>query len=179
MLATQMRLFYWRHILKLRVYIGEHTIWRTRWQVLIDTTNGEIHIGKECIINAAVMRGPITIGHRVLVNIDCDLTGHAGGPITIGNDVMLAPRVVILGGMHQYRDRERTIREQGTFAAPVQIEDDVWIGTNAVITPGVHIGKGAVIGANAVVTGDVESYSIVGGVPARKIGVRESAASSR
>ena len=55
---------------------------------------------------------------------------------------------------------------------PVRIDDDCWIGTNAVICPGVRVGKGAVIGANAVVTRDVPAYSVVAGAPARRIGDR-------
>ncbi len=53
------------------------------------------------------------------------------------------------------------------------IEDDVWIGRNAIIMPGVRIGKGSIVGAGAVVTKNVEPYSIVGGVPAKLIRKRK------
>ena len=58
--------------------------------------------------------------------------------------------------------------------SPCVIGNDVWIGWNAILTPGVHIGDGAIIGAGAVVTHDVPPYAIVGGVPARIIGMRFS-----
>jgi galactoside O-acetyltransferase len=61
---------------------------------------------------------------------------------------------------------------QGCESAPVVIEDDVWLGANAVVLPGIRIGKGAIVGAGAVVTHDVEAMSIVAGVPARPIGKR-------
>ena len=173
LLTTQIRLMYWRRVCGLRILAGLRTVLRVRWLVKVDTSDGAILIGDHSTINARILRGPVTIGDRVLINIDCDLTAHKDGPITIGNDVLLAPRVVVLGAMHAYRERTRLIREQGIRAAPVIIGDDVWIGTNAVITPGAHIGCGAVVGANTVVTGKVEPYAIVGGVPARVISFRE------
>jgi len=141
--------------------------------VAVDTTKGKISVGEYTTINASILQGPISIGNKVLINIDCDLSGHENGEIIIGNNVMLAPRVVVLGAMHAHENRNIPIREQGMIAGQVTIENDVWIGTNAVINPGVRIGTGAVIGANAVVTKDVEPYTIVGGVPARVIGYRE------
>jgi acetyltransferase-like isoleucine patch superfamily enzyme len=65
------------------------------------------------------------------------------------------------------------IREQGHSGGKIVIEDDVWIRANAVITPDVIIGKGAVVAAGAVVTSDVPPYQIVGGVPAKTIANRK------
>ena len=56
---------------------------------------------------------------------------------------------------------------------PIAIEDDVWVGANAVVLPGVHIGQGAVVGAGAVVTSDVDPFTVVGGVPAHMIAKRD------
>lgn len=61
---------------------------------------------------------------------------------------------------------------QGHRYGEVIVEDDVWIAANCTLTPGSNIGRGAVVGAGAVVTGSVEPYAIVGGVPARVIGRR-------
>ncbi|MCA9936785.1 MAG: hypothetical protein KC415_22775 [Anaerolineales bacterium] len=74
---------------------------------------------------------------------------------------------------HGFADVQRPISEQGYTNAPIVIEDDVWIGFQAVILPGVTVGKGSIIGAGAVVTKDVPPYSIMGGVPARLIRQRE------
>ncbi|KPU45357.1 maltose O-acetyltransferase [Oxobacter pfennigii] len=94
------------------------------------------------------------------------------GEIIIGNDVLMAPEIMIFTSNHEMK-RNELIRNQGIKVKNVRIGDDVWIGTRAIILPGVNIKNGAVIAAGAVVTKDVEEYSIVGGVPARKIGMRE------
>ena len=92
------------------------------------------------------------------------------GKVVIGNDVLMGPEVIIFTSSHNYMDPDVKIREQGrTEMSPVQIDDDVWIGARAIIMPGIHIGKGAVIGAGAVVTRDVEQYNVVAGVPAKVI----------
>lgn len=74
---------------------------------------------------------------------------------------------------HNYSRRDTLIREQGGYEKDIIIEDDVWIGYGAQIMPGVTVHRGAVVGAGAVVTHDVESYAVVGGVPARLIKYRE------
>ena len=89
--------------------------------------------------------------------------------MTIGDKVRIGLRVNIITNNHVFMDHERPIMEQGSACAPVIIKDDVWIGVNATILPGVTVGKGSVIGAGAVVTKDVKPYTVVGGVPAKKI----------
>ncbi len=85
----------------------------------------------------------------------------------IGSFVMLAPGVAILSRSHRFDRKDVPMVLQGEEApAPPVIEDDVWIGRNAVVMPGVRIGRGAIVGAGAVVTRDVEPGAIVGGVPA-------------
>ena len=68
---------------------------------------------------------------------------------------------------HRFEDTGRLIREQGVRYQGVVIEDDVWIGTHASIMPGVRVGRGAVIGAHALVLNDVAPRDVVVGVPAR------------
>lgn len=93
--------------------------------------------------------------------------------IRIGNNVLLAAGARMITRKHGFADVQRPISEQGYTNAPIVIEDDVWIGFQAVILPGVTVGKGSIIGAGAVVTKDVPPYSIMGGVPARLIRQRE------
>ena len=92
----------------------------------------------------------------------------------IGNHVMIAPNVAILNSTHKI---ERTdipmVMQEETWGINPVIEDDVWIGRNAIILPGVTIGKGAVVAAGAVVTSNVDEYTIVGGVPAKFIKTRK------
>lgn len=91
--------------------------------------------------------------------------------ISIGDNVLMAPEVLIYTANHKHR-RDELIIKQGIYTDKVIIEDDVWIGTRAIILPGVTVGKGAVVAANAVITRNVQPYTIVGGVPAKKIGER-------
>ena len=111
----------------------------------------------------------IEIGDDVSINSFVHIWGHGG--VKIGNRVMIAKHVAITSLTHDYT--YENMRFAPIIAKPVIIEDDVWIGSNAVINPGVTIGKGAVIGAGAVVTKDVAPYAIVVGVPARLLKFRE------
>jgi acetyltransferase-like isoleucine patch superfamily enzyme len=98
----------------------------------------------------------------------------ASGHVTIGEDVLFGPRVVIIPENHVFEDTALTIKEQGVVRADVTIEDDCWIGCNVTILSGVTIGRGSIVAAGAVVRRDVPPYSIVGGVPARVLKTRES-----
>ena len=94
------------------------------------------------------------------------------GKLRVGANSLIAPGVFITDHGHGIR-RDSLIQTQGCTLDPVSIEEDVWIGTKAVILPGVTLAKGTVVGAGAVVVKSTEPYSIVGGVPARVIGSRK------
>lgn len=88
----------------------------------------------------------------------------------IGSFAMIAPNVAILTQGHEYKNLDIPMIKQGETKELIPIiEDDVWIGRNAIIMPGVKIGKGSIVGAGAVVTKDISPFSIVGGVPAKLI----------
>jgi acetyltransferase-like isoleucine patch superfamily enzyme len=112
--------------------------------------NGYIHLGRDCSLN------PYCVV-------------YAGGGIEIGNCVRVGPHTAMIASEHRYERTDVPIYEQGTVGRGIRIEDDVWIGVNCSILDGVTIGRGAIVGAGAVVTKDVEPYSIVAGVPARVI----------
>jgi maltose O-acetyltransferase len=112
----------------------------------------------------------ITAGANLRVNSGAFVDARGG--LVIGADVLIGPNAVIVTSQHRWDDPALPIVAQGHQTAPVTIGDDVWIGGNAVVTPGVTIGTGSVVGAGAVVTADVPPYTIVGGVPARAIGRR-------
>jgi acetyltransferase-like isoleucine patch superfamily enzyme len=108
----------------------------------------------------------IVIGEDTIIGENAVLDGRAN--LTIGNHVDTATGVMIYNAEHDIKDLNFK-----AVSAPVAIEDYVFIGPRAIILPGVTIKKGAVVGAGAVVTKDVEEFSIVGGVPAKEIGKRE------
>ena len=117
--------------------------------------------------------GGVSIGRGSYVGPRCVLFGMGG--LEIGEQVMIAPGVVVSTVEHPHRDTSRPMYEQPRVYASIAIEDDVYIGSNAVITPGVRVGRGAVIGAGAVVTRDVAPYSLAMGVPARAVSRRRAA----
>jgi acetyltransferase-like isoleucine patch superfamily enzyme len=91
------------------------------------------------------------------------------GFIRIGKNVMMGPRVCLLAENHVFGDTDRPMKQQGVVREAITIEDDCWLGAGAMVTAGVTVGRGSIIAAGAVVTKDVEAFSIVGGVPAKLI----------
>ncbi len=99
------------------------------------------------------------IGHRATLD--------ARGGLMIGKNVNFSSEVMIWTAQHDYRDPQF-----GTVFKPVTIADYAWLGPRCIILPGVTVGEGAVVAAGAVVTKEVEPYTVVGGVPAQKIAER-------
>ena len=97
---------------------------------------------------------------------------HLQGDISIGDDVMMAPRCALIADNHQFSDTARPMNTQGTDKDKIVIGNDVWLGYGVTVLPGVTIGDGAICAAGAVVTKDVAPYSIVGGNPAKFIKMR-------
>ena len=97
---------------------------------------------------------------------------HLQGDITIGKDVMMAPRCALIADNHRFDDVTRPMNTQGTVSDKILIGNDVWIGYSVIILPGVTVGDGAICAAGAVVTKDVPPYGIVGGNPAKLIKMR-------
>jgi acetyltransferase-like isoleucine patch superfamily enzyme len=90
--------------------------------------------------------------------------------VSLGRNVLMARNVYISDHGHAFEDLTRPVMQQGiTHPRPVRIDDGAWLGENVVICPGVRIGAGAVVGANAVVLSDVPPHSVAVGVPARVV----------
>lgn len=115
-----------------------------------------------CINNAV---GDVIIGDYTRIGLHNTIIG----PVNIGHHVNLAQGITVTALNHNFEDSEKRIDEQGVSTTPVVIEDDVWIGANAVILPGVRVGKHSVVAAGAVVTKEVPPHSIVAGIPAKII----------
>lgn len=116
-----------------------------------------------CCINNAV--GDVVIGDHTRIGIHNTIIG----PVTIGSHVNLAQGITVTALNHNFDDSDKRIDEQGVSTSQVVIGDDVWIGANAVVLPGVTIGTHCIVAAGAVVTKDVPSHSLVAGVPAKII----------
>lgn len=115
----------------------------------------------------------LTIGEGTYVGPRCML--GAGGGIAIGRCVTLGAAVHVLAENHRFQDPDLPIPDQGVTRQGITIEDEVWIGNAAILLDGVRVGRGAVIGAGAVVTRDVPPNAIAAGNPARVIGTRGQA----
>lgn len=108
-------------------------------------------------------RGTI-IGDNALLDARCGLF--------IGKNVNLSSNVSIYTQQHDHRDPYFACPNPQNKKMSVEIDDRVWLGSNVIVLPGVHIGEGAVCCAGCVVTKDVEPYAVVAGIPAKKVGER-------
>lgn len=130
----------------------------------------DIRIGKRCFLSAS--KGELKLGDHVAISPNVNI-GADNGFIEIGNYVAIGPGAVIRAANHRFDNLSIPIYLQGHNPGYIKIENDVWIGANCVLTPNITIGQGAIVGAGAVVTKNVEPWTIVGGVPAHKIGDRK------
>lgn len=109
----------------------------------------------------------IFIGDYSHIGHYCYISGWGG--ITIGSWVRIGKGACLITSEHNSEDVDIPIKKQGITLKPIVIEDDVWIGVNAMVMPGVKIGKGAIISSGSVVFMDIPEYSIVAGNPARVV----------
>lgn len=119
-----------------------------------------------------VWNGKVLIGNNTTFNDNCKIYEN----IRIGQFCLFASNIFVSSGAHVFSHRNTLpIKFQDQLISidnPVIIEDDCWIGFGVVILPGVYVGKGAVLGSNSVVSKDVFPYSVVGGIPAKRISER-------
>lgn len=189
LIGIGLRGFFYRLILSMHGWAAIEAGVRLRWADHITLEHGVyldqnvyLHATPDGIVlgrNTIVMHGAvlhvynfrdlpnagITVGRDSLIGEYTVIRGQGG--VSIGDRVYTSPFVQILAVDHVFSDPTVPFIDQGITAHGIQIDDDVWIGAGAIVTDGVHIGKGAVIAAGAVVTQDVASHTMVGGVPAR------------
>jgi len=115
--------------------------------------------------------GKLTIGKRGSFNHNIHF-GAAFGEITIGDNVLIGPNVVLRAADHVFEDPATPIMDQGHCGRKISIGNDVWLAANVVVTSGVTIGNGVVVGAGSVVTEDLPEMSVCVGVPAKPIKTR-------
>jgi acetyltransferase-like isoleucine patch superfamily enzyme len=147
---------------------------------IIIPKNAALLLGDNCYVGRHVELGPsgcIQIGSHTSVQDRCVMLGD----VTLGRYCLIAPNVYISSGQHYFermpswliKDQDKLVARDeellNVHSKPVVIEDDCWLGINVVVMAGVTIGKGAVIGANSVVTKDVEPYTVMAGAPAKCI----------
>lgn len=130
-----------------RVFVGAH-----------------VYVGHDAILKG-YHAGTMVIGDGTWIGQQCFF--HAAGDLRIGRNVGVGPGVKIITSAHAEAGRAVPILHAPVAFAPVTIEDDADLGVGAIVLPGVTVGRGAQVGAGAVVTRDVPAYSVVAGNPAR------------
>jgi|AntAceMinimDraft_17_1070374.scaffolds.fasta_scaffold17266_3 galactoside O-acetyltransferase len=153
-----------------RVFLGESGLFDVGGSADKITIGSDSHIARSVTIRTQL--GEVAIGEKVNIGANSFIYGY--GDIEIGDNTLIANQVEIIGGDHTFDDVTRPMRFQGRSSSRIVIGEDVWIGTQAIIVGGVTIGKGAVIGAGAVVNRDIEEYAVAVGVPARVVRSRKS-----
>lgn len=131
------------------------------------------HIAPKVVLHFRTeIRAPwtLTIGQGTIIGDNALLDARCG--LHIGKNVNLSSNVSIYTLQHDHRDPYLSCPDPKNRKMSVEIDNRVWIGSNVIVLPGVHIGEGAVCCAGCVVTKDVEPYTIVAGIPAKKIGER-------
>ncbi len=109
----------------------------------------------------------IAIGRDCVIGLGAVITGQ--GRVTLGDQVIVGPKAMLLPINHRFADPDRPIKEQGIVAKGITIASGAWIGGGAIILDGVTVGRNAVVAAGAVVTEDVPARTVVGGNPAKPI----------
>lgn len=126
-------------------------------------------------VNSVFSYKTIVLGNDVYIGPGAVLSASVSG-IIFGNKIQLGPNVTMMGGDHNTSVIGKymfdVVEKLPENDAAIIIEDDVWIGTGAIILKGVRIGQGAIIAAGAVVNKDVPCYSIAGGIPAKVLKMR-------
>jgi galactoside O-acetyltransferase len=149
-------------------------------RILLGSRAGRLEIGhgfrvlRNAVVNTVTPTGQIVIGRNVHLGEASMIT--AAALVEIGDDVVIGPQSIIVDSDHCWEDLSQPISVQGMRGQPIRIEPGVWLGAHVTVLGGVTIGRGAIVGAGAVVTKDVAAETIVGGVPARPIGLRRKAA---
>lgn len=128
----------------------------------------DVWLSRGCLLVTA--ETAICIESRAYIGHRCLFYGHGG--IRVGRNALLANDVQLICGNHTFARRDIPLRDQPGVEKPIVIEEDVWLAASAIVLGGVTVGKGAVVGAGAVVTHDLPPYCIARGVPARVVGER-------
>jgi len=123
-----------------------------------------VYVGHNTILKGYYLN-TMVIGANTWIGQQCFL--HSAGGIAIGANVGIGPAVRIITSSHAEQGRDVPVLHSPIRFAPVTIEDDSDLGVGSIVLPGVHIGRGAIVGAGAVVTRSVPAYAIVVGAPAR------------
>ena len=122
-----------------------------------------VFIGRNTILSCK--NGDIIIEDRANIGFNCEI--FSASRVRVGKDILMAAYTYLVGGDHLYDRTDIPVLQQGRTARGIDVGDGVWLGTHVVVTDGSTIGRDAIIGAGAVVVGDIPEFSIATGIPAK------------
>lgn len=155
--------------------IGKDVIFRRNVEIRVHN-KAEIFIHNNVKIDRGVRLLSTNNSHIVLgegVRIGLYSVFNGGDSIEIGSSTLISGFVYVQTSMHGHKDKTSLIQKQGYFHSPIKIKNDCWLGAHSVVMPGVILGRGVVVGSNAVVNKSFDSNLIIAGVPAKVLKERE------
>ena len=139
------------------------------------TIGDGVFIGRNVILSCK--NGDIILDDHANIGFNSEI--FSASRVRLGKNVLVAAYTYLVGGDHLYDRVDIPVLHQGRTAKGIDVDDNAWLGAHVVISDGSHIGRDAIIGAGAVVIGDIPSYHIAAGVPARVIRDRRAPADTR
>ena len=124
-----------------------------------------VFVGRNSILSCK--NGDIVIGDRANIGFNCEI--FSASQVHVGKSILMAAYAYLVGGDHLYDRVDIPVLEQGRTARGINVDDNVWLGTHVVVTDGSRIGRDAIIGAGAVVVGEIPEFAVATGIPAKVI----------
>ncbi|WP_447979314.1 acyltransferase [Candidatus Nitrospira bockiana] len=157
--------------------LGPHVFISDRVLVYQHPHGGPVELGERVHLHSEIQieigpGGSLTVGAGTAIQPRCRFTAFKEG-IRIGRGVQIAPNCSVYSYNHGFKAGDLISKQALEAKGPVVIEDDAWLGVGVIVLSGVRIGKGAVIGAGAVVTRDIPAGAIAAGTPARALRFRD------
>jgi acetyltransferase-like isoleucine patch superfamily enzyme len=182
MLNHQYARLYWRYLWR-RLLTPAGWRWETDGPVFFGrgleieiAKRGKVRFGRFTWIGDRTKirchEGVVEIGAKTVMGQECTISAYR--KVRIGEQCVIADRAMFIDFDHGIVEVERPIRQQGIYMREVEVGSNVWVGYGACVLRGVRVGDNSVIGTNAVVAKDVPANSVVGGVPARVIRMRDA-----
>src|SRR5918992_3161096 len=131
-----------------------------------------VFIGRNTILSCK--NGDIVIDDRANIGFNCEI--FSASRVRVGKSILMAAYTYLVGGDHLYDRIDIPVLEQGRTARGIEVADHVWLGAHVVVTDGSRVGRDAIIGAGAVVVGDVPEFSVAAGIPAKVVRDRREGA---
>jgi acetyltransferase-like isoleucine patch superfamily enzyme len=139
------------------------------------TQNRGIDIGRGVFLGRGTIlsckNGDIVLGDETNLGFHCEI--FSGSSVTVGRHGLFAAQAYLVGGGHEFEQTGRAVIEQPRSSVGIVLGDNVWLGTGAKVLDGVRIGRDVVVGANAVVNGDLPDGAVAAGIPARVLRRRD------